>query len=281
MTAVFGTLFNDLVVPRFHANGDVKELHRVPISYGPKEKVLAMTLANPTLEMQSAVATLPRISFEMTSTKFDPERMLNPIQTVTVSKDATTHDYKHQFQPVPYNWNYSLWVYAKDIEDGNKIVEQILPFFKPEFPVKVDLIPEMEVSVNVPVVLNSVTPSDTYEGDFITRRILVWTFDFTMKGYYFGPITQDKVIKFANVNFYVPPVADLTSAVGNSTPLDRVTSQPGLTANGEPTTNVALTIPYQQIDADDPYGYINIIYGNLDPTEGTGGNQSNNLPTVP
>lgn len=252
----------------------------MPISYGPKEKVLAMVTANPELTMQSAVGTLPRISFEMTSLEFDAERMLNPITTVSVVQDVVTNDYKHQFRPVPYNWNYTLWVYAKDVEDGNKVVEQILPFFTPEFPTKVEMVPEMETTINIPVVLRSpVAPADTYEGDFVTRRILVWTLNFTMKGYVFGPITQDKVIKFANVNFYVPTVSDLTTAIGNSTPVDRVTSQPGLTANGEATSNISLTIPYAQIHADDPYGYINIVYGNLDSQEGTGGDQSNNLPT--
>lgn len=279
MTAAFGTIFNDITVPRFDANGAFQELVHVPISYAPKERVEAREIDDPIISKQSAVSPLPRISFEQGPMQFDADRMLNPSQTIAILQDTMTHNYKHQFEAVPYNFNFTLWVYTKTVEDGNKIIEQILPWFRPELPLKVQLIPEMNVTFNIPVNLNSVTLSDTYEGDFKgDRRAIIWTLDFTMKGYVFGPITQDKIIKFANVNFYAPTVVSLISAVANTPAIDRVTSQPGLTANGQPTSNIALTVPYQQIEATDPYGYIDKVYGNLDPLEGTGGNQSNNLP---
>lgn len=278
MTAAFGTVFNEIAVPRFDANGAIQELLHVPISYAPKEKVEAREIDDPEINRQSATPPLPRLSFEMGNPQYDVERQLNPIQSFAVIRNPTTGNYQHQFEAVPYNFHFTLWIYAKTIEDGNKIYEQIVPFFKPELPLKIELIPEMNVVMNVPVVLNSTSMSDTYDGDFKDRRAIIWTMDFTMKGYYFGPITEDKIIKFANVNFYAPTVVSLINSVGNSAPIDRVTSQPGLTANGQPTSNIALTIPYQDINADDPYGYIDIIAGNLDPTEGTGGNQSNNLP---
>lgn len=277
MTAIFGTIFNDIVVPRYDSTGAVTELLHVPISYAPKEKVEAREIDDPAINKLTAVSPLPRLSFEMQAPHFDADRMLNPTQTAAVAKDTVNKNYKHQYMPVPYNFPFTLWVYAKNIEDGNKIIEQILPFFRPEYPVKAELIPELNYTVNIPVVLNSVNLLDTYDGDFKDRRAIIWTLDFTMKGFLFGPITEDKVIKFANVNFYAPTIVNLTDAVGNSAPIDRVTSQPGLTANGQPTSNIALTIPYLQIDADNPYGYIDIIYGNLDPTEGKGGNQANNL----
>lgn len=278
MTAAFGTIFNEIVVPRFDANNAISELVHVPISYAPKEKVELLEIDNPDIAKQSATSPLPRISFEQGMMRYDSERALNPVQTISIVKDAVTKDYKHQFEAVPYNFSYTLWVYTKTIEDGNKIIEQILPFFRPELPLMIQLIPEMNVTLNIPVILNSISLSDSYDGDFKERRAIIWTLDFTMKGYMFGPITQDKIIKFANVNFYAPTVTSLVTAVGNSTPIDRVTAQPGLTANGLPTSNIALTIPYQQIASDDPYGYITIVAGNLDASEGTGGNQSNNLP---
>lgn len=278
MTAAFGTLFNEIVVPRFDANGAITEILHVPISYAPKERVEAREIDDPNIDKQSAISPLPRISFEMQAPTYDADRTLNPIQTMSLIKDNGTKDYKHQFEAVPYDFHYTLWIYAKTIEDGNKIFEQIVPFFKPEFPLKINLIPEMNVIMNIPVILNSSGMTDTYEGDFKgDRRAIIWTLDFTMKGYYFGPITEDKVIKFANVNFYAPTIVNLIDAVGNSAPVDRVTAQPGLTANGVATSNIALTIPYQQISADDPYGYIDVVYGNLDRTEGTGGNPYNNL----
>lgn len=278
MTAVFGSIFNEIVVPRYNANNEVTQLIRVPISYAPKERVEAREIDDPEINRQSAVSPLPRISFEFTALTYDSDRPLNPVGRSGLKKNSVTKNYKHQYNPVPYDFHYTLWVYTKDIEDGNKIVEQILPFFKPEFPLKVELIPEMSVTMNIPVILNSISLVDTYEGEFKgNRRAVIWTLDFTMKGWVYGPITEDKVIKFANVNFYAPTIENLVDAVGNSTPIDRVTSQPGLTANGAPTSNISLTIPYIQINADDPYAYIDIIYGNLDKTEGTGGNQSNNL----
>lgn len=279
MVAVFGTLFNDIAIPRFNANGDVTELLHVPISYGPKERVEAISIDNKDLTKQSAVSPLPRLSFEMRPPVYDATRALNPTQTSSVVRDANTGNYQRQFEPVPYNFGFTLWVYAKTISDGNKIIEQILPFFRPEFPVTVELIPQLGFTTNIPVILNSVLLSDTYEGDFTgERRAIIWTLDFTMKGYYFGPISEDAIIKFAKVEFYAPTVQDLTTAVGNSSPVAYVTVQPGLTANGQPTSNIAQTIPYVQINSTDPFGYITIINGDTNPAEGGGGNQSNNLP---
>jgi hypothetical protein len=277
MTAAFGTLFNDIIIPRYDANNAVNQLVRVPISYGPKEKWTRI-IDDPEFAKQSAVSPLPRISFEMRAPFYDATRSINPTQAGMVQPDPTTGDMKRQFVPVPYNFPFDLWVYAKTIEDGNKIVEQILPFFRPEFPLKIELIAETGTTINVPVVLNSADMNDSYEGNFDQRRAIIWSFRFTMKGYLYGPITQDKVIKFANVNFYAPTIVNLVDAVGNSSPIDRITSQPGLTANGEPTSNISLTIPYTEIEQDDNWAYINIIYGNLDPSEGTGGDQANNLP---
>lgn len=271
MTAAFGSLFNEISVPRFDADGNITELLHVPVSYASKEKVEAREIDDPEINKQSAVSPLPRISFEQMPMQYDSDRMLNPIQSMAIIKDPVSKDFKHQFEAVPYNWKFTVWIYSKTLEDANKIVEQILPFFRPEFPLKIELIPEMNITLNIPVILNTVNLSDTYDGDFKDRRAIIWSLDFTMKGYVFGPIRVDKIIKFANVNFYAPTIVRLSDAVGNSAPIDRVTSQPGLTANGQPTSNLALTIPYQQISADDPYGYINVIYGNLDPTEGTGG----------
>lgn len=278
MIAAFGNVFNEIEVPRFDESGQLTQLLHVPISYGPKERVELLVIDNPELAKQSAVSPLPRLSYQMGNPYYDKDRILNPVQNMAVVKNATGN-YNRMLEAVPYNFPFTLWVYAKTLLDADKIVEQMLSFFRPELPLTIELIPEMNIIRDIPLILDSVQMEDTYEGEFKgPRRAIIWTLNFTMKGFIFGPISEDKVIKFANVNFYAPTVVSLTSAVGNSTPIDRVTSQPGLTANGEPTTNVSLTIPYQQINADDNWDYINIVYGNLDPSEGTGGNQSNNLP---
>lgn len=263
MVATFGTIFNEIVVPRFDTEGNVTQILKVPLSYAPKERVLVRLKGDEGIDHKAAI-TLPRISFELMSIEYDASRKLNPIQ---IQRPVANENgsYKRQFVPVPYNYHFTLWIYAKNVEDGLTILEQILPFFTPEFPTKLNLIPEMNVSVNVPIILNGVQSEDTYEGDFKNEnRKIIWTLDFTMKGYLYGPIRTDAIIKFANVNFYAPAVDNLADAVGNSAPVDRVTSQPGLTANGEPTSNIALTIPYQEIEANDDYGFINIVYGDLD-----------------
>jgi hypothetical protein len=115
----------------------------------------------------------------------------------------------------------------------------------------------MGINMDIPVVLESVNIEDTYEGDFDQRRALIWTLDFTLKGYIYGPIKKSGIIKFANTNFYIPPVADgeLASAVGNTDVSERVTVRPGLTANGTPTSNVAESVALSVIEADDDFGY--------------------------
>jgi hypothetical protein len=265
MVATFGTIFNEIVVPRFDDDGNVTQVLNVPISYSPKEKVLARLKGDPNIDHKAAL-TLPRISFELTSVEYDASRKLNSIQTVRPVQ-TSNGSYQRQFVSVPYNFHFSLWVYAKNVEDGLTVIEQILPFFTPEFPTKLNLIPEMNISHNVPVILNSVQSEDTYAGDFKDdNRQIIWSLDFTMKGHYYGPIRSEAIIKFANVNFYAPAVDNLADAVGNSAPIERVTSQPGLTANGQPTSNISLTIPYLEIEANDDYGFINLV---VDPSANT------------
>lgn len=268
MVAAFGTIFNDIEIQKFDDSGNVTEDLHVPISYASKEKVLARIIDDPNISRQSATPPLPRISFEMMAPTYDANRALNPIQIAAMAANTASGQMLRQYEPVPYDYHFNLWVYAKTIEDGNKIVEQILPFFRPEFPLKVELVPQLNYEANIPVVLNTVSLEDTFDGKFDERRAIIWTFDFTMKGWLFGPIMNDAIIKFANVNFYAPAVANLATAVGNSTALDRVTVQPGLTANGQPTSNISLTIPYGQINATDPYGYIDTVYGDLNAFDG-------------
>ncbi|NBW57144.1 hypothetical protein EBR43_05035 [bacterium] len=119
------------------------------------------------------------------------------------------------------------------------------------------MIPEMGINLDIPVILNSVNSQDTYEGDFITRRALIWTLSFTLKGYVFGPIKTNKIIKIANTNFYDTTIYDnINDAVGVSEVISSVDITPGLLANGSPTSNSSLTVGVDNINANDNYGYI-------------------------
>ena len=137
---------------------------------------------------------------------------------------------------------------TKYSEDGTKIIEQILPFFKPEFVVTAKLIDDMDLNLDIPIVLNSVSTEDTYEGSYDERRALIWTLNFTLKGYYFGPVAEKKIIKFVTANVH-------GSMTANS-PYQSITVQPGLTANGQPTTDISQTIPYANINIDDDWAYL-------------------------
>jgi hypothetical protein len=193
----------------------------------------------------------------MTGLTYDPSRKLNTVGR-SVVKSTDDNKLKYQYNPVPYNIGFRLYVYVKNAEDGTKIIEQILPYFTPDWTTTVKLIPEMEITLEIPLVLTSVGQDDTYSGSFTERRAIIWTLDFTMKGYIYGPVKTGKVIKFANTVFYTPSVPDgeLRSAVGISTPVSYIHVQPGLTVDGTPTSNAALSIDPNSIEATDDYGFV-------------------------
>lgn len=243
--AIFGTLFNDISIGRSNNAGVETQRFKVPVNYGPMQKFLSKLEQDP--ELNSQAITLPRMSFELTSMQYDGDRKLT--NRILNKKQVTAADrVRTQFTPAPYNLNFQLNIMTKYAEDGTKILEQIIPFFKPEFTVTAKMIDTMDMLVDLPIVLNSVSSEDTYEGSYDERRALIWTLDFTLKGYYYGPTSEKKVIKFANTNVYTSTTATM--------PSERVTVQPGLTANGQPTTNIANTVPYANIKIDDDWAYI-------------------------
>lgn len=252
---LFGTLFNNLYVVRTNKEGDVSDYIRVPITYSPKEKMLARLNADPDIDRQTATLPLPLMAFEMTNIEYDPNRKLNTVNRLAKKNVDDANVLKYQYSPVAYNIGFRLYVYVKNAEDGTKIIEQILPYFTPDWTTTVNLIPEMDVKMDIPVILERVSQEDSYDGSFDKRRALIWTLDFTLKGYIYGPVKSSKVIKYTNTVSYIAKT-DLKTAVGNTNPALFVTIQPGLTANGEPTSNAALSIPVNEIEADDDFGYV-------------------------
>ena len=235
--AVFGTLFNDIKITRSDSNGTPIQSTIVPIHYAPMQKILARLEQDPDLNAQAM--TLPRMSFEITSMSYDPERKVPSINTIT--KDQTT-----RYTPAPYNLEFQLNIMAKYNEDGTKIIEQILPYFKPDIAPSVKILDDMDTYIDVPIVLNSVSTDDIYEGDFESRRAITYTLNFTMKAFYFGPTINKKKIKFVE--------ATLTDETKNV--IETVTVQPGLDENGEPTTDPTQSVNFATIDEDDNWAYI-------------------------
>ena len=260
---VFGTVFNDIYINRLDNDQEVMQTLKVPLTYGPKDKVLARLEQNPEMLNQAGIV-LPRISFEMTTLEYDPTRKLNTLNKLTKQSatGGTDDEVKYQYQPVPYDIQFEMNILVKNAEDGTRIVEQIVPYFTPDFTVSVNLVPEVDGPRDIPIILNSISSQDQYEGSFEQRRALIWTLNFTMKGYLYGPTKKSKLIKLAETTFRLPE--DVTT--GNTTNTSNtivVASRPGLTANGVATSYVAASLPYDEMISTDEYGFINTITANI------------------
>ena len=196
----FGTLFNDVYIRHQDSAGkDIGEL-KVPISYGPRQKFLARIQQQPELNKATQI-TLPRMSFEMNSITYDPTRKSGITQTFK-AKDG--EKIKKVFMPVPYNLGFELNILTKLQDDSLQIVEQILPFFQPGFTLTIDLADQIGEKRDVPMVLDDISFTDDYEGNFETRRALIYTLRFTAKTYMFGPIADstDGLIRKVQLDYY-------------------------------------------------------------------------------
>lgn len=209
----FGTLFNDIMIQRSDDEGNVLQEMAVPISYGPKQKFIARLDQNPNLDNPTAV-NLPRLSFEIVNVAYDSTRKLPTINRITKQDTNYANRLLSTYTPVPYNIEFALSIYSKNAEDGLKIVEQILPFFTPEFTSTLNIVPELGVLIDVPVILNTVKMTDTYPGSLvdIERRYIITTLNFTMKGVFFGPtVSTTGLIKTAFVNMFASPETRTTN----------------------------------------------------------------------
>jgi hypothetical protein len=198
----FGTLFNDIKIKHKDNAGDDFSIITVPIAYGPVQKFLARIEQVPDLKKRVAI-TLPRMSFEMTGISYDPSRKSSTMQTFK-TLDKTNNELTKAFMPVPYNVNIRLSVMVKLNEDALQIVEQILPYFQPHFNLTVDLASSIGEKRDIPMILERITMDDQYEGDYTTRRILIYTLDFTAKTYLFGSVGNgnESLIKQVQVDYY-------------------------------------------------------------------------------
>ena len=197
----FGTLFNQIHIRHSEQNGTNFSDVRVPIAYGPRQKFLARIQQQPELNKATQIS-LPRMSFEMTSIQYDPTRKTSVTQTFKACDDGGK--IKKVFMPVPYNIGFELNILTKLNDDALQIVEQILPYFQPGFNLTIDLVDSIGEKRDVPMVLENISFQDDYEGDFSTRRALIYTLSFTAKTYLFGPIAEssDGLIRKVQVDVY-------------------------------------------------------------------------------
>ena len=202
----FGTLFNDIHITRKDSSGNVQQSMKVPLAFGPKQKFLVRLREDPNIAKSVAI-TLPRIGFEIGAISYDPARKLNKIQKV---KKAGTSGNKvdTQYMPVPYNIDFELYAMSKNSDDALQIVEQILPYFQPEYTITINDIVQMSNKRDVPIILTGISYEDNYEGDFTERRAIIYTLSFTAKAYLYGPVISGQVVTKVQVDQF----ADSSSA---------------------------------------------------------------------
>ena len=264
----FGTLFNDLTIKQ--EDSTVK----VPLAYGPTQKFLARLEESPDLSKRTSL-TLPRMSFEFTGLNYDPSRKVTTTQQITVKDPNDGSVTKSAYMPVPYNMQFELSIMTKLNDDALQIVEQILPYFQPSYNLTVQLVSSMKEKRDIPIILENVTMDDQYEGNFTTRRVLLYTLRFSAKTYLFGPVTTatKDIIKSVGVRYLAGGAKSVERDVTYSVTPRATKDYTGdvLTNLAEDITEVATTINVVDgtkltkstyIDIDNEELYVKSISGN-------------------
>ena len=236
VVVAFGTIFNNIIIHRTDADGSVLQRLKVPLSYSPKEKFLTRLEQQPNLANREMAVSLPRMGFEISGITYDATRKLQRVGKFKKTHGTDAGKQYYQYNPVPYNLSFNLYSFTATAEDGLCIVEQILPYFQPDYTVTINAIPSMGIKRDVPITLNSVDYQDTYDGSFTNRRAVNYTMNFTAKTYLYGPIYSSKVIKETQTDIY-------TDTTGSPKREERIVVVPN------PTT----------ADADDDFGFTTTI----------------------
>ena len=197
----FGNMFNNITIDRKNSSGAVVQSLRIPLAYAPRQKFLARIAQQPVVEETSQQVILPRMSFEMSGIMYDPQRRISLVQQ-NRSLNTSTTSLNAQYAPTPYNMNLSLYIYSKNQDDALQIVEQILPYFNPDYNLSFKAIPSMGITHDLPILLENITYEDDYEGDLSTRRSIIWTLNFVMKLNFYGPINRQGIIRRVDVDTY-------------------------------------------------------------------------------
>lgn len=252
---LFGTLFNDIHIQRPRDDNTIQTI-KVPLTYGSQDKLLARVNDDADLDRKIA-AISPAMSFEHAAPYYDSARKLP--STLTRCVPQSDGSVKSQFIGVPYNIDFSLYIYSKEEEDGYRILEDILPNFTPGLTVTAKIVDGSDYEIDIPIVLNSVDFDNHSYGPEQDRRYLLWTIKFTMKGEFGGPITTTarKLIKIVHANI---------NDINSQQLMEEVRVEPGMAANGVSTTDATLSVDPLTINPDDNWGYVVEILG---PTANT------------
>ena len=235
----FGTLFNGLNIKHKDSDDNTQSVIKVPLAYGPTQKFLARLEQSPDLN-KAVQITLPRMSFEFIGMTYDPTRKVTTTQTFISGATSSKSTEKKTYMPVPYNMNFELSVMSKLNDDALQIVEQILPYFQPSYALSVDLVESIGEKRDIPVVLENITMDDQYEGDFTTRRVLLYTLRFSAKTYLFGPVSSaaTDIIKKVSVGYIAADSSGSTSRTGGRDVTYSVTPRATKNYDGVVATNL-------------------------------------------
>lgn len=201
VTTAFASLFSNITLIRYNEDGSENQRFIVPVDFADREKWVKRLEGDPNLTKKIQI-TLPRISYQLTGFKYDPTRKLNT-NTMNFASSSNADKILTQYNPVPYDFDFGVTIYTRTIDDGNQILEHILPYFCPDYSLRLNLIPEMGITKTVPILLNSVQQIIDSEGSFDSEvRTVMWTLGFTVKGFIFGAIKDSPIIKNVQVNIF-------------------------------------------------------------------------------
>ncbi len=272
----FGSLFNAITIKHKNNSDEVVSVIKVPFAYGPTQKFLARLNQSPDLN-KSIQMTLPRMSFEFTGLTYDSTRKSTTTQTFTTKSATDGKETKKVYLPVPYNLQFEVSIMSKLNDDALQIIEQILPYFQPAYTMTVELVDEINEKRDVPVILENITMQDDYEGDFTTRRVLIYTLRFTVKTYLFGPISSASkdIIKKTTISYIAGDTTNTPSreivysaeprAIKNYTGivLTNLTSDIGTKDTLIVVNNASSILPNTYLDIEGEEVFVKLVSGNV------------------
>ena len=244
--ATFGAMFNDIYVLRKDSGGGVISTQKVPLSYGPRAKFLDRIREVPDLRDDTKVAIkLPRLSFEITNISYDPARQLPKINTTSQPVAGSILSRNKITQGIPYIISFQLSAYAKNQDDALQIVEQVIPYFNPQYTLTIQPFEDIDtIKEDVPIILTGVVLNDEYEGAMESRRTIIYTMDFDMHVMFHGPITSNGIIRTA-----ITDIKDINAGLNDSDiPLERITVTPDPATAG-PDSDFGFTTVIEEIDS--------------------------------
>ena len=207
----FGTIFNDINIERKNSAGAVTQALRVPLSYSTKQKFMTrIARVTDTTTRGEVALTLPRMGFEINGLNYDPARKVGPIQkTKVVGTGDDSNTVRQVFASAPWNMDLALYIFAKNQTDGLNIIEQILPYFNPDFNVTINDLPEMGIKRDLKITLDNVNYEDEYEGEYANRLSVIWTLNFTMRLNFYSHVANVDVIKKAVADIFSDPTMSI------------------------------------------------------------------------